>query len=78
MLKPRDSRKFDIVLFGATGFTGKEVAEYLALYGPQVNTSFMIICVATINQLPINLITCIICANSFYVNFINNNTFLPN
>ncbi|CAG8613471.1 9646_t:CDS:2 [Paraglomus brasilianum] len=35
MLKPRDSRKFDIVLFGATGFTGKEVAEYLALYGPQ-------------------------------------------
>ena len=28
-------RKFDVVLFGATGFTGKLVAEYLAQHGPK-------------------------------------------
>jgi short subunit dehydrogenase-like uncharacterized protein len=28
-------RTFDIVLFGATGFTGKLVAEYLLLHGPR-------------------------------------------
>src|SRR4051794_8330046 len=27
-------RTFDIVLFGATGFTGRLVAEYLAQYAP--------------------------------------------
>ncbi len=29
-LTPRDTRRFDIVVWGATGFTGKLVAEYLA------------------------------------------------
>ena len=29
-LPPREARRFDIVLWGATGFTGKLVAEYLA------------------------------------------------
>jgi short subunit dehydrogenase-like uncharacterized protein len=28
-------RKFDVVLFGATGFTGKLVAEYLSKHGPK-------------------------------------------
>src|SRR5579863_7468697 len=27
---PRSSRRFDVVLWGATGFTGELVAEYLA------------------------------------------------
>eukprot|EP00297_Palpitomonas_bilix_P020033 CAMPEP_0113877422 /NCGR_PEP_ID=MMETSP0780_2-20120614/6086_1 /TAXON_ID=652834 /ORGANISM="Palpitomonas bilix" /LENGTH=61 /DNA_ID=CAMNT_0000863715 /DNA_START=65 /DNA_END=247 /DNA_ORIENTATION=- /assembly_acc=CAM_ASM_000599 len=26
-----NSREFDVVLFGATGFTGKEVAAYLSI-----------------------------------------------
>jgi short subunit dehydrogenase-like uncharacterized protein len=30
ILPPREGRRFDIVLWGATGFTGKLVAEYLA------------------------------------------------
>jgi short subunit dehydrogenase-like uncharacterized protein len=29
-IRPLDARPFDVVLFGATGFTGKLVAEYLA------------------------------------------------
>jgi short subunit dehydrogenase-like uncharacterized protein len=29
-----DTREFDIVLFGATGFTGRLTAEYLALHAP--------------------------------------------
>ena len=28
-------RKFDVVLFGATGFTGKLVAEYISKHGPK-------------------------------------------
>ncbi len=34
MLNPAPSRPYDIVLFGATGFTGKLVAEYLAVNAP--------------------------------------------
>ena len=30
IVPPREARRFDIVLWGATGFTGKLVAEYLA------------------------------------------------
>jgi len=30
IIPPRESRRFDIVVWGATGFTGKLVAEYLA------------------------------------------------
>ena len=29
-IKPRDSREFDIVIYGATGYTGRLVAEYLS------------------------------------------------
>lgn len=29
-IKPRDAREFDIVVYGATGYTGRLVAEYLA------------------------------------------------
>ena len=28
--KPRDAREFDIVIYGATGYTGRLVAEYLS------------------------------------------------
>lgn len=34
-IPPRESRRFDIVLWGATGFTGKLVAEVLAKRGPK-------------------------------------------
>lgn len=34
MTRPLSERSFDVVLFGATGFTGKLVAEYLAQRGP--------------------------------------------
>ena len=30
IIPPRENRRFDIVVWGATGFTGKLVAEYLA------------------------------------------------
>ena len=30
ILPPRESRRFDLILWGATGFTGKLVADYLA------------------------------------------------
>ena len=33
-MAPRDDRDFDIVLFGATGFTGGLTAEYLARHAP--------------------------------------------
>lgn len=35
MSTPTDARAYDVVLFGATGFTGKLVAEYLARKGPK-------------------------------------------
>jgi short subunit dehydrogenase-like uncharacterized protein len=35
MSTPPDARPYDIVLFGATGFTGKLVAEYLARRAPK-------------------------------------------
>ena len=32
-IKARDSRRFDLLVFGATGFTGGLTAEYLARHG---------------------------------------------
>lgn len=29
-MKPHTERKYDVIIYGATGFTGKLVAEYLA------------------------------------------------
>ena len=29
-IKPRDAREFDIVIYGATGYTGRLIAEYLS------------------------------------------------
>ena len=29
-IKPKEEREFDLILFGATGFTGGFAAEYLA------------------------------------------------
>ena len=30
----RDAREFDIVIYGATGFTGRQAAHYLAEHAP--------------------------------------------
>jgi saccharopine dehydrogenase (NAD+, L-glutamate forming) len=35
MPEPRDGRELDLVLFGATGFTGALTADYLAAHGPE-------------------------------------------
>src|SRR5690242_18519640 len=32
---PREGRPYDIVVFGATGFTGGKTAEYLARHAPK-------------------------------------------
>ena len=39
MATPRDSREFDIIVYGATGYTGRLVAEYLVQhYGSRADT----------------------------------------
>src|SRR4051794_11234823 len=35
MPEPRDARELDLVLFGATGFTGALTADYLAAHAPE-------------------------------------------